>query len=189
MELQHALSRGEWTPEYVKQVCEGDVLSHHTLDLLRGDVEIVRVRRVVDCDIDPEVPEGHRIVKHDKLGQIEMDELKLDMVWPDRSTMGFEGMELDFVHMVPKYLVDKKVPNKNLRDYLLRYPHLVPKNWGGIVLFWGTLMTNGMNDRWDYVPGMQKNYGTWQVYDRIVERNERDHRATTSYTNPAATIV
>jgi hypothetical protein len=188
MELQHAFARGDWTPEYVKQACEGDILSQHTLDLLRGDVEIVRVKRVVDCDIDPEVPKGHRIVKHIKLGQIEMDKLTLDKVWPDRRVVGYEAMELDFVHLVPKYLVDRKVPNMNLRDYLLRYPHLIPKSWGNIVLFWGTLMNNG-DPRFDYVPGMQKSFGTWQVYNRKVERNDPEDRATEFYDNSAAIIV
>ena len=56
-ELDHAFERNNWTPEDVKRLSSGTVLSQ-ILPVVRGNANVVAVKHVIDCDASPFVPEG-----------------------------------------------------------------------------------------------------------------------------------
>jgi len=138
-ELDHALERGGWDSAYVKEACAGDFLSQ-ALGFLRGDYELVKIDRVVDCDADPFVPEGHKVVKHVKGGKVHWEKFCFGIIYGYDFNRNERG--LDKEALVPQFLVGKRVPNANLLRYLLEFPHLIPKEWNGIIPFWGTIFEN-----------------------------------------------
>lgn len=91
--------------------------------------------RVIDCDADPFVPDGWKVVEHIKGGQFEWNptSVKLYLSESQKSGKSVNGNKLR------KELEGQKVLNANVLCYLLYYRD-IPDEWKGKkILFWGTI--------------------------------------------------
>lgn len=90
---------------------------------------------IVDLDADPFVPDGWKVVKHVKGGQLEFDPAKVALYLDEEQNGG-----VIIGHELRGKLKGKPVFNANLLDYLLAHPNLIPEEWKGkAVFFWGTI--------------------------------------------------
>ncbi len=175
-ELNHAFERNGVTSYYVKKMSEGDFFAQ-ALQLLLGDAELKTVERVIDCDVDPIIPEGSTLVRHTRGGIVKWKDFEIELV------RGFDyerdDRRFDDEHFLPRYLIDKPVLNANIQQYLMRYSHLLPKDFSFSVLispivFWGTIYKNKSGILW--VPGMSSNGNKLYEYSlRVDEDVDYDH--------------
>lgn len=100
-----------------------------------GHAEIVTPEHVIDCDVDPFVPDGWSVEEHRRGGMVKWDPTLVWLYLDRLQKSGVVGG--DKLH---KALAKKPVLNANVLDYLLAYPHLIPEEWEGkYVFFWGTI--------------------------------------------------
>ncbi len=137
-ELKLAFRRANYTNDDIKRLCEGNVLAD-VRNVLRGHSSITVVEHVIDCDVDPFVPDGWKVEEHQKGGSFQWDASKVKL-WLASGQKN--GSVLDGNKLIKD--VAKKVPfNANVLDYLLANPHLIPEEWkGNRVFFWGTVYRN-----------------------------------------------
>lgn len=195
-ELKLAFRRYDWNNELIKKLCESDILGD-ALSILRGDMEVTPVKRVLDMNASPSLKDDHRIVRHVKGGKKEWSKIRLALLDPydlhyehPRAPLRRKSMVgLDKRHLVPRFLLGQKHANMNLRDFFLKNQHLIPRRWEYVsepILFWGTLL-----DKVGYlsVPGMWRpsGFNKWQNYDRRVDRPGTI--SLDEYNNPAVVFV
>jgi hypothetical protein len=95
---------------------------------------------IVDCDAAPYVPELWKVEEHQKGGQLNWDVLQVNLYLSNRQQNGrwIEGNKLR------EELKSQRAYNANLLDFLLKTPHLIPKEWKDKqVFFWGTIYRDG----------------------------------------------
>lgn len=134
-EFKLACRRNDFTPEDLKRLCEGDMLSQVRRVLL-GHASIVVPEHLIDLDADPFVPDGWKVEEHRKGGQFKWNAAKVALYLSKKQQNGkwIEG------HKLREELKGRSVFNANLLDYLLKNPHLIPEEWKGkYVFFWGTV--------------------------------------------------
>lgn len=89
-------------------------------------------------------------------GDLKRKETHIDV--PDDPNL----LELDRELLLPKYLLDQRLPGIALRNFYMENPHHIPECFSGIVLFWGTICKN----EWCYyVPGI---YRDGSKYERRI---------------------
>ncbi|MAG12581.1 hypothetical protein CL630_02085 [bacterium] len=94
---------------------------------------------IIDCDVYPFVPGIWRVEEHHKGGQF---------TWSPGVVILFLSVEQQNGRVIKsdklrKELADRSVLNANVLDFLLKYTHLIPKEWKGKhVFFWGTVYCN-----------------------------------------------
>lgn len=134
-ELKAAFRRGNWTNAEIKKLSEGDILAQ-VRQIILGYAEINLIDHVIDCDADPFVPSGWKVIEHKKGGQLKWDPTKISLYLSKKQRDGrvTEG------NILRKELENMPVTNANVLDYLLANPHLIPEEWKGkYVFFWGTI--------------------------------------------------
>lgn len=145
-ELDSAFERSGWTSAEVKKLSQGDILANIRRVLL-GDVKIVTLDHVIDCDATPYIPDGWSILSDDEQlpnrvrGAFKWDkESQKGAIYLDegqKDGKSCEGNELW------KALEKQPVLNACVLDHLIAKPHLIPEEWkGGAVFFWGTIYHN-----------------------------------------------
>lgn len=92
----------------------------------------------IDLDAYPFVPSGLIVVEHQKAGMFEWDPAKVRLyISPNQEGKSpISGLQLR------EELRKQSVLNANGLDYLLKNPHLIPREWKRRVccfLFWGTI--------------------------------------------------
>jgi len=135
-ELKMALRReGKWTNKKIKMLCEQKGLLTQVLGVIDGFSEIKPLEFVIDCDVNPMIPDGWTIEKHTKGGAFRFakDRILLHLAKKQKS-----GTILG--HDLHKELEKEPVLNACVLDYLLAHTHLIPEEWKGqTVFFWGTI--------------------------------------------------
>lgn len=134
-EIKLAARRAGATNTDLKKLSEGDMFAK-VLPVIRGMADVVVVNHVIDCDADPFVPDGWKVIEHKKGGHLKWDPAKISLYLPEKQRDGkvIEGNKLR------KELEKMPVINANVLDYLLANPHLIPEEWKGkYVFFWGTI--------------------------------------------------
>jgi hypothetical protein len=134
-QLGDALEAAQFTPDDVTRLrSSGKLLEIR--DLIRGAVEIVVVKHIIDCDADPFMPEGWKVESHRKHGKLEWNpsNVRLHLSPNQQNNKVIQGNNLR------KELENEPVLNANVADYLLAHPNLIPEEWKGkYVFFWGTI--------------------------------------------------
>lgn len=134
-QLADALEAADFTPDDVTKLRCAPQLGTFR-NVLRGQVEIVVVKHIIDLDADPFVPDGSTVEEHVKGGQFEWDPVKV-IPYPSPDQEAGRVIRGDKLR---EHLKAKTVLNADLLDYLLKNPTLIPEDWKGkFVFFWGTI--------------------------------------------------
>ena len=136
-ELKLACRRNDFTPDDLKWLCEGDMLSQ-IRKLRYGHAVITVPEHLIDLDADPFIPNGWSVEPggHQKGGQFKWDVSKVALHLSKKQQNG----KVIGGHQLREELKGQPVYNANLLDYLLKHPHLIPEGWKGkCVFFWGTI--------------------------------------------------
>lgn len=173
------------------------------LDVLRGDAEIIPKKRIVmkglikQGDIDKYGGEEHSVIVRNRsylrkelvLGEFTIDTISLNKNLLVQDSESKTEIDVPYIHdlstlnkrwLIPKFLMGRKLPGIELRDFYVENPHHIPDHFHGIVLFWGTVCKN---DWCYYVPGLYPDgqaYGkricTYQVVDGkdVIRNNDYD---------------
>lgn len=98
-------------------------------------VEKVNTRNLINCDVDPFIPEGWTVESHKKGGMLEWDPSKIELYLSEKQKTGWiKGEDL------LKELEGKNVLNGCVLDYLLKHQELIPESWKEkFVYFFGTV--------------------------------------------------
>jgi hypothetical protein len=104
-------------------------------DVLNGKAEISYPEHLIDCDVNPFIPNGWSVEEHKKGGMFKFNPEKISLYLSKKQKKGsIEGNDLR------KELANQPVLNANVLDYLLAHPELIPEEWKGkAVFFWGTI--------------------------------------------------
>lgn len=137
-ELDHAFERNGWTSADVKKMSEGETLAP-LLSVINGFAE---VNHIIDCDVDPYIPDGWKVEEHKKGGQFEWNPRKIELYLSPSQKDGKYINGNKFY----KELEDEPVLNANVLDYFLANPRLIPEEWKKDsncnirhIFFWGTI--------------------------------------------------
>ena len=132
---QFTLEQFEWWLKLSKDVRER-YMQPDFLDVVRGVSQIVAIGHVIDCDVDPFVPDDWKVESHKKDGSFEWDlaKFKLHLSPNQKDGKCIEGNKL-------KEELEKELTlNANVLDYLLAHTELIPEEWKGkYIYFWGTI--------------------------------------------------
>lgn len=133
-ELKLAFRRNGWTNADIKALSEGNFLAD-VLKLMKGQLEIKPIEHLIDCDVNPFIPNGWAVEEHKKGGMFKFNPEKISLYLSEKQKKGSIGG-----HDLRKELADKPVMNANVLDYLLARPELIPEEWKGkYIFFWGTI--------------------------------------------------
>jgi hypothetical protein len=100
---------------------------------------------IIDCDADPFVPPGWKVLSHKKSGKLTWDLEKVGIYTApcQRHVMPPLATEVEVE------LADKEVHNANVLDFLVAHPDALPvselewlKDPGAGVVYWGTIYEN-----------------------------------------------
>lgn len=133
-ELKLAFRRNGWTNADIKALSEGNFLAD-VLKLMKGQLEIKPIEHLIDCDVNPFIPNGWAVEEHKKGGMFKFNPEKISLYLSKKQKKGsISG------HDLRKELADKPVMNAKVLDYLLDHPELIPEEWKGkYIFFWGTI--------------------------------------------------
>ena len=111
-------------------------------DVLNGKAEIAYPEHLIDCDLNPFIPNGWSVEGHKKGGLFKFDPAKISLYLSKNQRKGsISG------HDLRKELVDKPVMDANVLDYLLAHPELIPEEWKGkYIFFWGTIYRHSVGN-------------------------------------------
>ncbi len=141
-QLADRLEERGFTPDEVTKLGQFENLSE-VRGLFRGTHELKQVKHVIDCDADPFCPDGFKVEKHRKGGQLEWGVSKIQFYLLKGQRDGSWVYDNELL----KELTDKPLLNANVLDYLLKNPHLIPKEWESkYVFFRGTIYRDSGDD-------------------------------------------
>jgi len=134
----------------IEKLSNDDELRRQVLALVQGYVEVVPVKHLIDFDKpfavhDKNIPlSSENQLPNQVRGIWEWDPAKVQLFEDERQISGYYGIQgVDLQTL----LIDKKVYNANLLDYLLKFPFLIPESWKDMeVHFWGTLYNGQFGD-------------------------------------------
>jgi len=137
-------------------------------------IMIITRRHIIDCDINPLMPESWiKVVSHKRMGKIKWDPAR---VYFHLSPSQQNGKPIQG-HKLREELANEPVLNANVLDYLLANRELIPEEWKEkeSVFFWGTVYhfsTPHLCVRSLYWDGSQ-----WNWDYRFLDSNWRDYPA------------
>lgn len=122
---------------------------------------VMRVEHIID--LDRVLRDENQTVYHQKQGMFVWDSSKVSLV------QIVQRMTLDEIqaHYSPRMLA-----HSNLRDYLLKYPHLIPSDWDieEKVYFGGTYFIESLAA---FISGMKRNDGQWECFVEMFSRDDK----------------
>ena len=153
-QLADALENSGFSSEDVTKLKQFDNL-RGLKDVLNGKAEIKIIERLIDCDVNPFIPNGWSVEEHKKGGMFKFNPEKISLHLSKKQKKGSIGG-----HDLRKELSDKPVINANVLDYLLAHPELIPEEWKGkYIFFWGTIYRR--SDGGLYVRGLYGDGSKW----------------------------
>ena len=156
-QLSDALEKAGYTPDDITKLKQFADLSQFKA-VLYGQAQIMLTKHLIDTDADPFLPDGWKVEKHQKAGQLEWNPARVKLYLSKHQ----KGGKYIGGHDLRKELENQPVMNANVLDYLLAHPDLIPESWKGkVVFFWGTIYRGADDDlyvrflgwlgsRWDW---------------------------------------
>lgn len=152
------------TPGRVKEVWNKLGGEEGVQRLLSGASKVVMGKHLIDCDVDPFVPDGWKVEENQRGGLLYWSGTVVKL-YTDPVQKGREYID---GHILRNALKKQPVLNANVLDHLLKNPDLIPKNWKKdkkgntrYIFFWGTIYSW---NRWSgnlYVRGLYWIDGRW----------------------------
>jgi hypothetical protein len=145
-QLMERFEKEGFTPEYLTKLGQFKNLSL-IKKILDGLAEITPIINIIDCDANPCISDGCKVVEHKKGGKFEWKPEKVKLyLSPNQQKDGV--IDVNKLH---EELSKKFVFNANVLDFLLRKEkenqHLIPEQWKGkYVFFWGTVYRDIVGD-------------------------------------------
>ncbi len=137
---------------------------------LAGDSEIVIRRHVINTTLPPHYDdESFAVARHTPLrlnkGRLHWDLTQIGVLQVDRSAVE-NGMSIeDYLREVS----DESFLNARVRDYLMKYPSLIPEAWQVHTLCFAGTIFRGRRGR--YLPTLQFSVGEWyDIYEPMAEK-------------------
>ena len=141
-----------------RRVREGTLPVARVLGALQGIIEGNLGPLVINCDVNPFIPDGWSVESHKKGGTLIWDAMQVALYLSKKQKNGgvIKGVDLR------KELEKKPVMNACVLDALYKHPELIPESWKGeYVFFWGTIYRFGVDslcvrylywhgDRWNW---------------------------------------
>jgi hypothetical protein len=134
-QLSDALESAGFTPDDVTKLRQSKDLVK-IKEVLYDRAEIKPIENLINCDTDPFVPCGWKIIEHRKGGYLKWDPKKISLHLSENQKNGkfIKGNDLR------KELENLPVLNANILDYLFINPYFIPEEWKGkYIFFWGTI--------------------------------------------------
>lgn len=112
--------------------------------LLKEEVKVTIRYPLIDCDKDPVCPDYPRKLafkEHIQQGKIQWNPDRMSLYLTEKQQ---EGKQVSG-EIMQTIIMEQKVLNANVLDYLLENPEFVPKSWRGEwrkrnkIFFWGTI--------------------------------------------------
>lgn len=160
-----------WGAEEWAKLAHSEKIMRQIVRVLRGQAAITDLECLIDCDALPFVPEGWKVVEHQKGGPFNWDASQVVLHLDDDQKSGkvVEGSKL--LAKLAKAIKQGDLLNANVLDFLLANPHLIPEEWKGkAVFFWGTVYRDRSGDlcvRCLFWHGGRWYWGNrWLVYGR-----------------------
>jgi len=148
--LNFALKRCGWTSKDVTRARFGDFLAL-LLTVVRGE-GTVSTDMTIDCNADPHIPNGLRILSHTNPGKLRWDPDVAPLYY---STQQYQARDvkdtLIEASVIARELGSQLVMNASVLDFLQVHPELWPKHWPTLVYFWGTTYQSVAFPNWHYV--------------------------------------
>ena len=167
LELEDAAVRLGFTPGELRALAGRKDLLQLVRQALCG---AAGVGPVIDCDVDPFLPQDWKGVEYHKKGgqfMLDLSNVRLHLSPTQMNGKYIEGNKLR------KELASEPVFNANVLDYLLAHPELIPEEWKGkYVFFWGTIYRN--SDGYLYVRFLYWHGGAWDWSYVWLDRNFGD---------------
>lgn len=139
-EIKMAARRAGATNADLKKLSTSDMFAK-ILPVIRGLAQVVIAKCLINCDADPFLPDGWRVVAHQKGGQLELDPSRIRLYL----SKGQKGDKCIGGHDLRKELENQPVLNANVLDYLLSHQDFIPESWKSkVTYFWGTIYSNGV---------------------------------------------
>jgi len=110
VKLIAALKKERYKPEEVAKLRQ---LLPRLRDIIYGRAEVMVVKHVVDCNIDPVVPEDWKLHRHNGIGKLELElkNGKLHRLVDERGR---------------RISLNRRRAPANVLDYLVASPHIIP---------------------------------------------------------------
>lgn len=174
-ELDHALERNGWTPELVKKLSQGCILSD-LLPVLQGNAEVKIIRHVVDCSDEATSAHKSEVIYHSgrHTGDKEVViSISGDALYFHGGHVGlFEYKEYvgDSIKELHTEIVQECTLNICVLYYLIKHQELIPESWkekDKFIFFWGTIRNYSSPCRQELhrsVPFLRWLEGKW-IYD------------------------
>ena len=144
-QLADALENAGFTPDDITKLRSFPDLAR-VKDVLRGYVQIVTVKHIIDLDGPPFVPDGWEVVEHHQGGSFAWDPEKVMLYFSERQKRG-DFRSYSQGHDLRKEIEWRHPFNANLLDYLLGHQDLIPKDWKERwIFFWGTIYRHTYGD-------------------------------------------
>lgn len=170
-ELKLAFRRNGWNNAEIKTLSEGDILAD-VLKVIKGQAEIKMIKRLIDCDANPFIPDGWSVEEHKKGGMFKFNPEKISLHLSKKQKKGsIKGKNLR------KELANQPVLNANVLEYLLAHPELIPEEWKDkYIFFWGTIYRS--SDGYSHVRCLYWDGSKWDwFYDWLVDGFNSDFPA------------
>lgn len=133
-DLESAFGRHGWKKSEVDKLTANGLLAS-VLQVVRGQASINLKRPPVDLRSDPYLPKDWSLISHRRANLWEFNPKKISLYLSGPQKNGIIA-----VNELREDLLQRKVFNANLLDYLLLYPELIPESWKGLeLIFWGTI--------------------------------------------------
>ncbi len=98
------------------------------------------VQNVINCDVTPFIPQGWKVVEHQKCGQLEWSKKKFADSKFLHLDLGQQNGKIIGGHVLREALKGKPVMNTCVHDWLLAHPEHIPDSWKDkCICFWGTM--------------------------------------------------
>lgn len=128
-ELVITACKAGFAPRDLSTLSKSEETFRDVLSYLRGDLQMVAVEHIIDCDIDPPLPQPlkadapYEILSHNRSGKLVWNPNKIELYNGEVNEKGFLNKPLG------KSLKRKQPLGANVAFFLNERPWLVPDSW------------------------------------------------------------
>lgn len=156
-QLGDSMQKAGFTTQDVTKLGQDKKILRMLLRLLRGELKIKFLERLIDCEIAPFIPNSWLVEEHQKGGQFIFNPTKVELY----VSKNYKNNQI-YGNDLREELKGRQVMNANVLDFLLAHPELIPDAWEvKHVFFFGTIYRR-RKDGWLHVRYLYFNGLEWE---------------------------